>query len=153
MVSHRSRFGKSDMSRTFIIDNALFYVHDFKLPRQTKEGSLIFEPYWTPEFKIVDEDGLVYIRAQLTGFERDKLTVVVHSDMLLISGKRMIETEEEDAEFPRRKPSYGTFRRVIYLPRIIDQSKIQAFYKNGFLQIRLPKKEDGEFRSIHIRTE
>ena len=153
MVHNRSRFGKSNIDKAFFVDNTMCYIHDFALPRQTRDGDIIFEPYWTPQFKITDTGDIVYIQARIPQFENDKITIVVNHDMLLISGKKMVETDEEATEFPRRKSSFGTFRRVIYLPRGIDKSKIQAFYKKGIFQIRLPKRDDEKFRTIHIKTE
>lgn len=85
--------------------------------------------------------------------KKEDIKVGVNRGFLTISGETSKVKEEEDEFSHRRERRYGSYRRRIRIPDDVDESKIEAQYKDGILQVNMPKKEEakGERRSITIK--
>jgi len=70
--------------------------------------------------------------------------------VLTIRGERKFEEEKEGRNFHRLERSYGTFVRSFTLPNNVDRENIHASFKNGLLEIELPKREEARPRQIKI---
>jgi len=71
--------------------------------------------------------------------------------LLTISGERQFE-KKDDRNYHRIERSYGSFVRTFSLPRSVDVSKISANYKNGVLEIEIPKLEESKPKQIQINV-
>ena len=72
--------------------------------------------------------------------------------LLTVSGERQFE-RKDDRSYHRIERSYGSFVPTFSLPRSVDGSRIVANYRNGILEIEIPKKEEAEPRQIAINTQ
>ena len=88
---------------------------------------------------ISETDKQFIIKAEMPGVEEKDIDLNVEEGLLIISGKKQQETEEEGKTFHRTERSFGSFKRAIALPANTDEDKIKARMKNGVLQIEIEK--------------
>lgn len=107
---------------------------------------------WTPDIDVFEKDGKFFVRADLPGIERDDIEVSVQDDMLVVSGHREEEKEVEDETYYGLERATGRFYRAISLPAGIDPDEIDASYRDGVLQVSVPKKAAQEPRKVQIEV-
>ena len=92
---------------------------------------------WSPALDVLHEDGDVVVRAELPGVKPDDVDITLSRGVLTISGQRKVEQEQQGQGYYVRERRYGTFRRSLMLPEGIDESKIDARYEDGVLEVRI----------------
>ena len=110
----------------------------------------IMEDLWRPSIDIEENNGNLMVKAELPGMDKKDIKVVVKDDMLTISGERKRENETKEKTFHRIERSYGQFRRMIRLPAEVDPDKVKATYKDGILNVTLPKPESMKPKHIDV---
>jgi len=114
---------------------------------ETNSGDDFERADWTPAADIYESESGYLIAMDLPGINRDALEIDVDDNRLLVRGTRTIsESKQHRAERPR-----GKFLRTFSVPGSVDQSKIGAEYKDGVLQIRLPKRGEQKAKKIDIK--
>lgn len=98
-----------------------------------------------------DKDNL-YIRAELPGIQASDIEISVEGDTLTLRGERKSAEVGDNVSFHRREREFGRFRRSLTLPTRIDVDKVEAVFKNGILQITLPKAEEVRPKQITVKT-
>jgi HSP20 family protein len=93
-----------------------------------------------PKIDVIDRDDSILIRAETPGVKKEDLEVDITGDRLSIKGQTREETEER-GEFYRSEIRHGSFSRTITLPRGVDGAQATANFKDGLLEITLPKTE------------
>jgi len=107
---------------------------------------------WTPTVDILERGDDLIIRAEVPGIERDAIDVKLEDNTLILSGERVRETEGDDTQAFRRERVYGSFVRSFSLPKTVDATRITAKYKDGVLEISIPKAEEAKPRKIDIKA-
>jgi HSP20 family protein len=105
---------------------------------------------WTPAVDIHETDERFVIKAELPGVSKDDVSIDVHQNTLTLRGQRKHEAEVKNERYHRVERAYGTFQRSFVLPAIVDQDKVQATYKDGVLELHLPKSEAAKPKRIEI---
>jgi HSP20 family protein len=105
---------------------------------------------WTPPVDIYDTDEALILKAELPGFAKDDVSVELKDNTLTLKGQRKHETEMKDEQYVRRERMYGGFQRTFMLPSPVDQEKVTATYKDGVLELRLPKSDTAKPKRIAI---
>jgi HSP20 family protein len=105
---------------------------------------------WTPAVDIHETDDGFVIKAELPGVSKDDVSIDVHQNTLTLRGQRKHEAEVKQDKYHRVERAYGTFQRSFVLPTIVDQDKVQATYKDGVLELHLPKSEAAKPKHIAI---
>ena len=90
---------------------------------------------------VVEEKEQYVLKADLPGINKEDIKVSVENGILTIEGERKAETEQKDKQVHRVERSYGHFVRSLNFGTNVDSSKIQANYKDGVLQLTVPKSE------------
>ena len=102
---------------------------------------------WTPAADIYETESDYLIAMDLPGIDRQALEIDVDDNRLVVRGTRPIsESKQHRSERPR-----GKFLRTFSVPGSVDQGKIGAEYKDGVLQIRLPKRGEQKSKRIDIK--
>ncbi len=91
------------------------------------------------------------VRVEVPGMDEKDLKVHYEDGLLTISGEREFE-RKDDRNYHRIERSYGSFVRSFSLPRSVDADKISASYKNGVLEIEIPKLEEAKPKQIQINV-
>jgi HSP20 family protein len=92
------------------------------------------------------EDYLVSLAAP--GLKKEDFKIDVEGNMLTISSEKEEENEEKDEKYTRQEYSYSSFERSFTLPDEVNKDKIDAQYRDGVLEIVLPKKEEAKKMAI-----
>ncbi len=105
---------------------------------------------WTPNTDIVETESHVVILMELAGVDKDAVRVFCHEDILQISGTRNRKSLPEARCFHRMEIAYGPFEKFFRIPRDLNVEEIQAEFRNGFLEITIPKKKADELKRIVV---
>jgi len=92
-----------------------------------------------PRIDVSETDTAMQVTAELPGMEEKDIQLTLENDTLVISGEKKNDVEEKSKNFHRVERSYGSFQRVIPLVSEIEQDKVEASFRNGVLNITLPK--------------
>ena len=92
---------------------------------------------WAPALDVLQEDGDIVVRAELPGVRQEDVDITFHNGVLTISGERKAEEEKEGSGYYVRERRYGSFRRSLALPEGTDESKINARFQDGVLEVRV----------------
>ena len=105
---------------------------------------------WYPAADVYDRDGEYLIAMDLPGIDRSVLEIDLHDSKLVIKGNRTIE---ENASAGVHRPQ-GRFIRAFTIPmQGVAPEGIQAEYRNGVLEVRIPKREEQQARRIQIKVD
>lgn len=110
----------------------------------------LLEGVWSPAIDVYDSKDNVMVKADIPGMKKEEIEVSVHGDTLIIKGEKKQEKEVKEKDYVRTERFYGSFNRAITLPGAVDASKVNASYKNGVLELVLPKKEESKPKQLKI---
>ena len=105
---------------------------------------------WTPAVDIYENNDSVVVKAELPGVERDQISVEVKDGILTLRGERKFEKEVKEESYHRIERSYGNFQRSFSLPVSVEPDKVTARFKDGVLEVILPKKEQARTKQIQV---
>ena len=105
---------------------------------------------WHPVVDIFENDDHVVIKAELPGVDKKDISVDVKDRILTLSGERSSDSEVKEDNYYRKERSYGKFERSFTLPADVDPDKVKADYKDGILQIEIPKPEEHKPKQITV---
>jgi HSP20 family protein len=105
---------------------------------------------WKPLVDIYDNDDNIVIKAELPGMEKKDIVIDVKGRVLTLKGERSSENEVKEDSYHRRERVYGKFERAFTLPMEVDSDKIKADYKDGVLEVNIPKPEERKPKQITI---
>ncbi|WP_455208918.1 Hsp20/alpha crystallin family protein [Kaarinaea lacus] len=103
-----------------------------------------------PKVDVVDREKEVLVRAEVPGVEKDKLDISVTETSITIKGTAHHEEKEEKGEYYRCETTHGEFARTVTLPAEVDSEHAKAKYKDGVLEITLPKVKKAHRRTVEI---
>jgi HSP20 family protein len=102
---------------------------------------------FVPAVDMFEEGGDVVIRAELAGLKKEDIKVETAGNTLTLSGEKRGEEKVEKKDYYRVEQSYGSFSRTLELPEGCKLDEVTASYKDGLLEIRVPKA--AEARKSH----
>lgn len=105
-----------------------------------------------PACDIVEEKDRLIVRFDLPGLRKDEVNVTLQEDVLTVKGERKIE-DAKDATYYLRERAAGTFTRTIELPVAVNAAKIDAHFRDGVLEITLPKAEEAKPKQIEVKVD
>ncbi|MEW6692708.1 MAG: Hsp20/alpha crystallin family protein [Pseudomonadota bacterium] len=104
-----------------------------------------------PKMDVIDREGEVVVRAELPGFSKDEIEVSLMGEDLVIKGaSRHEKVADEKGRYHRREISSQSFERSITLPAAVDAEKATSSFKDGVLELTLPKREKVKQHKIAI---
>jgi HSP20 family protein len=108
---------------------------------------------WLPAVDVWETDNEVVLSFDLPGIPEDKITVELDDNVLTVSGERERTQEHTSERFYRFERRFGTFSRSVTLPAGVTESDIMANYKDGVLEVRVPKPEEQKPKRIRVGTQ
>ncbi len=125
--------------------NRLF--EDFSPPvSRLANGGLTF----APAAELSETDDAVHLRLEIPGIDAKDLNIEVTAEAVSISGERKSEQKTEEDGITRSEFRYGKFQRVIPLPARIQNADVKADYKDGILNLTLPKAEEEKNKVVRV---
>lgn len=125
----------------------------------------LFTPDWFPRLKFAELEGLhpsvdifeegkeVVVKAELPGLKKEEIDVKLTGNSITISGEKKKEDKVEKKDYYRFESSYGSFTRVLTLPSEVQTDKVKAQFKNGVLEIRIPKTDEAVKKEKKVTIE
>jgi HSP20 family protein len=107
---------------------------------------------WGPAVDVSESDEEFVVRAELPGIAQEDVKVSVDSNTMSIKGEKKLVREEKEKTYHRMERSYGEFERTFSLSNRVDASKAKATFKDGVLEIRLPKVGEAKTKEIQIES-
>ena len=107
---------------------------------------------WVPAIDVFEKDEKLVIRAEVPGVKRDDIQVRVENGELVLSGERKRETEVGEKNAYRLERVHGSFSRRFRLSDSFDPTNVDATYKNGVLEITVPRSEKSRSRTVEIKV-
>ena len=104
-----------------------------------------------PKVDVIERDDEVIVKAELPGVDKKDLDVSVTENSVTIKGTTSHEEKEEKGDYYRCEISRGAYARTVALPSYVDADKAKANFKDGVLELKLPKVEKSKRRSIEIK--
>jgi len=106
---------------------------------------------WAPRVDIAETEKEFIIKAEVPEVKKDEVKISVDNGVLSIRGERKQEKEEKGKKFHRVERYYGSFTRSFTLPDNVDETKIEASFKDGMLNIQIPKSEKSKPKAIDVK--
>jgi len=114
-------------------------------PRGLTAGGAFF-----PSVDVKESDTDVIIQAELPGVDEKDISVTLSEDAVTIKGEKKEEREEKEKNYYYMERSYGSFHRVIPLAVEAESDKAKASFKNGVLNITIPKSQKAKAKGIKV---
>jgi HSP20 family protein len=107
-------------------------------------------PSWAPAVDIYEQGTDIVLKAELPGVDPKDVDIRLENNVLSLRGQRKLEGEVKRESYHRVERSYGSFSRSFTLPTVVDQAAIKAEFKDGLLQVTLPKREEAKPKQIQV---
>lgn len=104
-----------------------------------------------PRVDVVDREAEILVRAELPGVDKQDIEVSMTDNTVTIKGSTRHEEKEEKGDYYRCEISRGSFSRTVALPGDVDNTKATATFKDGILELTLPKVEKSKRRTIAVK--
>jgi len=138
-----ARLSNADYSLSTVLDDF------FRMVPVDLMGGEVF-----PKLDVHEDDKAVHVKAEIPGLDEKDLNVTLKENTLTISGEKKEEKKEEDKNrnYHYCERSFGSFSRTIILPEGIKADEVKANYKNGILDIELPKGEKARPKKVNVEV-
>ena len=104
---------------------------------------------WAPPVDVAETQEKILVRAEVPGIRQEDISIEFENGLLTLRGERKLE-KTEGVTWHRVERIYGNFSRSFTLPRSVDPEKIAATYREGILEIEVPKREEAKPKHIKI---
>ncbi len=105
---------------------------------------------WAPAVDIYETENELVVKADLPDVQEKDIDVRVENNTLTIRGERKFNNEVHEDNYLRVERAYGTFTRSFSLPNTVNTEGIRAEYRNGVLNVAMPKREETKPKQIKI---
>ena len=120
---------------------------DFFSPLMPSNNTQAFA---TPQMEWHENDKGYLISFDIPGMKPEDIKIDLKENTLQVSAERKFSSEKKEGDSVRSEKFYGTYQRVIELPRDVDAENVQADYSNGVLELLIPKTEKAQAKNIQI---
>lgn len=121
--------------------------------KKPDDSSFVETGNWAPAVDIKEEKDKFLVIADIPGVDKNDIHISLENNLLSIQGERNIVLKEDKEGYTRRERMSGQFYRHFNLPQTADEAQISASYKNGVLEVTIPKKQMAVQKRIEISTE
>lgn len=105
-----------------------------------------------PRMDVSEQQDRIVVQLDLPGMEQKDIQITMENNVMTIAGERKIERDENKDLYFRAERCSGKFSRSFTLPSVVNGEKIEAIYKNGVLEIVLPKREETKPRQVTVKV-
>jgi len=105
---------------------------------------------WIPAVDIYETKESIVLNVELPGVTKEDISLEVKDSTLTIRGEKKLEKNVKEENFHRMERTYGSFTRAFTLPSTVQQDKVKAKFRDGILEIMLPKAEEARPKQIKV---
>jgi HSP20 family protein len=103
-----------------------------------------------PTLDLYEENNDVVVKAEMPGMTKDDIEITLSDTTLTLKGEKKKEEEVKEKDYYRCEREYGSFLRTVELPAEVKTEGAKAVFKNGVLEVRLHKSEEGKRKKVHL---
>lgn len=105
---------------------------------------------WVPPVDIYETADSIVLKAEFPGMTREDISVEVKNHTLCLRGEKKFAKEVKEENYHRIERTYGSFHRTFTLPGTVQQAQVKAKFKDGVLEITLPKVEEAKPKPVEV---
>jgi HSP20 family protein len=105
---------------------------------------------WAPPVDILEDHNEIVVKAELPGIKQEDIDIELTGDTLTIKGERKFEDTQRKDNYVRVERAYGNFQRSFTIGVPVQNNAVKASYKDGILEIRLPKSEETKPKKVQV---
>ena len=124
----------------------------FGMSRKSDPDEKCENTVWMPLTDVAEDNENYYLKADLPGIKKEDVKISYTDGTISISGERSQEKETKEKKFHRIERSYGKYYRSFNLPEQIKEDKIKAEFKDGQLNVTIPKADEVKPKEIDIKV-
>ncbi len=106
-----------------------------------------------PAVDLFEEPEAVVVKAELPGMAKEEIEITLTDHTLMLKGEKKREEQTKEKDYTVMERSYGSFVRAIGLPCEVKAEQVKATFKDGVLEVRMPKSEEAKRRSVTVKVE
>lgn len=108
---------------------------------------------WSPPVDIFETTESIVLKAELPGLDKKNIHIEVKDNVLTLTGERTFDKTIKEENYHRMERCYGSFIRSFTLPSSVDKDKVKARFKDGILEVSLPKSEKAKPKQITVEVQ
>jgi len=105
-----------------------------------------------PALDVYETDDAVVLKADMPGLSRDQIEVSLSDSTLTVTGEKKKEAEVKEEHYYRSERSFGSFSRTVHLPAEVKMAEAKATFKDGVLEVRVPKTDAARRKAVKIKV-
>jgi HSP20 family protein len=109
--------------------------------------------FFAPDVDLRDEKERLVVKADIPGMKKEDLTITVHDDLLTLQGERRESQEKREKDYYYSERFEGSFARTVELPAKVKADAVKAAYRDGVLEITLPKDENAKPKEVKVEIQ
>jgi HSP20 family protein len=118
------------------------HYEPFRFPRELRLRA--------PSLDMYEEKDEVVVKSELPGMTKDDIEISLTDSTLTLKGEKKKQEEVKEKDFYRCERQYGSFLRTIDLPAAVKTDGAKAIFKDGVLEVRLPKTEEAKRKLVKV---
>jgi len=107
---------------------------------------------WNPAVDVEEREQEFVVRVELPGVAKDDVHITTRENILTLRGEKKQQKETKESNYHRMERSYGSFQRSFTLPGSVKNDRIEASFKDGILEVVVPKAEEAKARAIEVKV-
>ena len=122
-------------------------------PRAAQPREHVSSQIWSPAVDVYEDQDAIVIKADLPGMNQEEIEVEMNGDTITLQGERKFEDEARRDKYVRVERQYGDFQRSFTIGVPIEADKIKATYRNGILELTIPKAETTKPKKVQVSVD
>ncbi len=106
-----------------------------------------------PSLDMYEEKGDVIVKAEMPGMAREDIEITLSDSTLTLKGEKNKKEEVKEKDYYRCEREYGSFLRTVKLPTEVKAEGVKATFKDGVLEVRLPKSAEAKKKEINVKVQ
>jgi HSP20 family protein len=107
---------------------------------------------WVPPVDIYETKESLILNVELPGVTKENLALEVKDNTLTLKGEKKLEKDIKEESYHRMERTYGSFMRAFTLPSTVQQEKVKARFKDGVLEVTIPKAEEAKPKQVRVEV-
>ena len=122
-------------------------------PRAAQPREHVSQRVWAPTVDVFEDSDKIVIKADLPGIRQEDIDIEMTGDTLTLKGERKFEDEEKRDGYVRVERQYGAFQRSFTIGIPVESANVSATYRNGILELTIPKAEATKPKKVQVNVE
>ncbi len=135
------------------LQNRINRMFDESFGRSREADDEMNLPSWRPTVDIYEAENGIVITVELPGVSKERVAVEVKDDVLILKGERLADPAINDDSYIRRERLFGPFKRSFTLHQNVKPDRIKATFKDGILQIQIPRPVQEQLKPVTVTVE